>query len=193
MPHRPALAFLPLLLAALVMIITTGGCDARATPGVTHTAPPPASVAQTTIPNPTVIPTPVSPRELVHTSLPPAPDRDLHRLASQLSATPGAPEIPRVVNPAPPDYAAGRTDTFWLIDLGRLQMYQQSFELRLVTPRAYWYVEEGLTVAQEDLEKSAASFEAETYPRVTEAFGTEWSPGVDNDTHISIINAQLRG
>jgi hypothetical protein len=84
-------------------------------------------------------------------------------------------------------------DTFWLADLSRQEMYQQSFELRLVSPHAYWYVEEGLNVLQEDLERAAASFEAETYPRVTAAFGREWSPGIDNDVHLNIINGRLRG
>ncbi len=199
MPNRPALAFLLLLLTPAALVMT--GCTQRSTPGLTPTAPPPASVAATPEPThsttpsttPTATPKPVNPRELVHTSIPPAPDRDLYRLASQLWAKPGAPEIPRVVNPAPPDYAPGRKDTFWLIDLASLRMYQESFELRLVTPRAYWYVAEGHIVDQQELERAAASFEAEVYPRVTEAFGTEWSPGVDNDTRISIINARLRG
>jgi hypothetical protein len=87
-----------------------------------------------------------------------APDRDLYRLAAQLS--PGAARgIPRVVNPEPITYAEGRLDTFWLVDFQDMKVYQRQFELRLVTPRAYWYVEEGLEVRQPHQVRAAANLE----------------------------------
>jgi hypothetical protein len=98
-----------------------------------------------------------------------------------------------VVNPNPVSYEAGRLDTFWLVDLIRLERYQSTFELRLVTPHAYWYVEEGQSISQEDLEESAAEFEATIYPRVTGAFGNESVPGVDNDPHLNVLNARISG
>ena len=121
-----------------------------------------------------------------------APDRDLYQLAAELTPA-GRGEIPRVVNPAPVSYTEGRRDTFWLVDLPGLKVYQSQFELRLVTPHAYWYVEDGQSIRQGDIERSAAEFEKEIYPRVTAVFGTEWSPGVDNDPHLNILNARLRG
>ena len=63
----------------------------------------------------------------------------------------------------------------------------------MVSPGAYWYVEKGLEVDQADLEESAAEFERHIYPRVSRVFGREWSPGVDNDPHLNIIHARLRG
>ena len=124
--------------------------------------------------------------------LPNPPDRDLYRLASQL--LPDVPaQVPRVVNPEPVSYSEGRQDTFYLLDLLDLEVYRRQFELRLVTPHAYWYVEEGLSVRQRDLERSAEIFEEDIYPRVTAIFGEEWSPGVDNDPHLNVISARLRG
>ena len=124
--------------------------------------------------------------------IPDAPDRDLYQLAREL--VPDLPaEIPRVVNPEPVSYAEGRVDTFYLVDLTDLEVYQREFELRLVSPHAYWYVEEGLTIRQLDLERSASIFEEDIYARVTAVFGEEWSPGVDNDRHLNIINGRLRG
>jgi len=102
-------------------------------------------------------------------------------------------EDDRVVNPAPVNYAAGRQDTFWLVDIVELEVYPSTFELRLVTPHAYWYIEEGLAVNQSGLKRAAAQFEEEIYPRVTAAFGQEWTPGVDNDPHLTILNAWMRG
>ena len=98
-----------------------------------------------------------------------------------------------MVNPEPVSYSEGRQDTFYLVDLVNLEVYRRSFELRLVTPHAYWYVEEELNVRQRDLERAAAIFEEDIYPRVTAIFGEEWSPGVDNDPHLNVINARLQG
>ena len=123
---------------------------------------------------------------------PAAPDRDLYELArSLLLKTAGA--IPRVVNPQPVSYTEGRKDTFHLTDLTDVRSYTSEATLRLVTPHAYWYVEDGVNVSQAALGNAARIYEEEIYPRVTAVFGTEWTPGVDNDPHITILNARLRG
>ena len=123
---------------------------------------------------------------------PDPPERDLYRLAAQLK--PDMPhDIPRVVNDQPVYYKRGRVDTFWLLDLSSLEYYQATFDLRLVTPHAYWYVDQRQEVQQEDLEKSAQEFEEVIYPGVTSIFGSEWFPGVDNDSHLNILNSRLRG
>ena len=80
-----------------------------------------------------------------------------------------------------------------MIDLLELSVHSSQFELRLVTPHAYWYIEEGQSISQKDIEESAAVFENEIFPRVTATFGREWSPGVDNDPHLNIVNARLMG
>ncbi len=160
-------------------------CTATATPTpqevlpLETTRPMPASPAPTSAPS-------------VTTDFIQAPDRDLYRLAAELKPA-GGEEIGRVVNPEPVSYAQGRKDTFWLVDLPNLKVYRSRFELRLVTPHAYWYVEEDQSILQRDIERAAAGFENEVYPRVTAAFGEEWSPGVDNDPHLNIVNARLRG
>ena len=104
-----------------------------------------------------------------------------------------SPEIQRVVNPEPVSYAEGREDEFWLVDMNELEIYQSRFELRLVTPHAYWYVEDGQRVQQSALERAAAAFERVIYPRVTAYFGQEWTPGVDNDPHLNIVHGDIRG
>lgn len=141
---------------------------------------------------PTQAPAIPTPTPTVATSFTEAPDRDLYRLAAELSLG-GSSDIPRVVNPEPVSYSEGRQDVFWLVNSRDLSIYQSRFELRLVSPRAYWYVEEGWNVRQQDLERAAATFEQDIYPRVTAAFGQEWSPGVDNDPHLNILNARLEG
>ena len=80
-----------------------------------------------------------------------------------------------------------------MVDLNDTKAYQSNFELVLVTPHAYWYVEDGLAFRKSGLERSESRFEDETYPAVTSVFGNEWNPGIDNDPHISILNARLAG
>ncbi len=148
-----------------------------------HASPSPTAVAFPLRP-----PTPPAAAEFA-----PAPERDLFRLAAELSLPTDYPEIPRVVNAEPVSYTAGKKDRFWLVDTRTLKSYQSQFELRLVSPRAYWYVEQGRPVRQSDLERAAAEFEAVIYPRVTAYFGQEWTPGVDNDPHLTIVHGKIRG
>ena len=140
---------------------------------------------------PTLTPPPIpSPTPLPPGIFPDAPDRDLYELARSLLLKTDDP-IPRVVNPQPVSLPQGRLDTFWVTDLQELRVYTTEATLRLVTPHAYWYVEDGARVSQGDLEGASRVFEEEIYPRVTSVFGTEWTPGVDNDPHLTILHARL--
>jgi hypothetical protein len=180
-----ALRWLPPLLGAVVSLFALA-CAAQGTPTVQALNPTAAGagVAGTSTPWPSAQPS---------GSFPAPPDRDLRQLAAQLRLPPGSPEIPRVVNPEPVSYSEGHRDTFWLVDLRNMTTYQSDFELRLVSRRTYWYVEEGLLVDRADLERAATEFEDSIYPKVTRIFGKEWSPGVDNDPRLSIVHARLRG
>ena len=147
-------------------------------------------------PSPELLPTaapPLTVKDFYRDSLPPAPDRDLFQLAFELLLPSDHPDVPPVVNPEPVTYEAGRVDEFYLVDLDGLEKYQSTFELRFVSPHAYWYFEEGFNVDQRDIERSAREFEEIIYPRVTEYFGTEWTPGVDNDPHLTIVHGDIRG
>ena len=106
---------------------------------------------------------------------------------------PGSEVVPRTVPEDAAGFEAGRTDTFWLMDLADTRAYQSAFELVLITPHAYWYVEEGLAISNSAIERSAFRFEEDIYPAVTQVFGEEWSPGIDNDPHLTILNASLNG
>ena len=55
------------------------------------------------------------------------------------------------------------------------------------------WVQEDLKFDQKDIETSADRFETDTYPTNREFFGSEWSPGVDNDVRLTILNAEGLG
>lgn len=192
-----------LLVWAVLIGLVLLACN-QTTPPVAPVNPPATDVVSPAPPNTSEPPVAVPGRNprlpapptfalTVATSFPPAPDRDLFQLAAELVLPAGSGEIPRVVNSEPTSYSEGRQDSFWLVNFQDLKVYQSEFELRLVSDRAYWYVEKGLPITLEDLQRSAAEFEDRIYPRVSAAFGREWSPGVDNDPHLNIIHASLQG
>ena len=147
-----------------------------------------ASPQPTASPTPTGAPTPV-PLE-VEDSAP--PDRDLYALAQRLVLKSVSP-ISRVVNPAPVSYTEGRTDTFFVTDILAQRVNTVMATLQVVSEHAYWYVDDRASLPLGDLRRASSIFEQEIYPRVTEVFGTEWRPGVDNDTHLTILHTPLRG
>ena len=117
------------------------------------------------------------------------PERDLRALAERLG---NAGPVPRVVNDEPPTYEIGQRETFWVNDEELSDTYIQiEATLRYVTPHLYMWVEDDWPVDQADLEESAHEFEDHIYPTNHRYFGSEWSPGVDNDVHIHVLNANL--
>lgn len=66
---------------------------------------------------------------------------------------------------------------------------------------AYWYVDtswwESLTASEQketsdSLAFLAGEFEATIYPKLTRAFGSEYSPGIDKDTRITILIHEMQ-
>ena len=210
----PTIRNLALSLAAVAAMFLVA-CESGRTPTATPTptpgsAGPTPTVAATPTPAPPDEPTPTalpSPAPLVQSTLEPSPEptvaapstaafpippeRDMYELARSLFKIDG--ELSRVVNPQPVTLEQGRTDSFWLTDAISKKVFSIGATLRLVSDHAYWYVENGLGVSDDALERAAREFEESTYPRITGAFGTEWVPGVDNDTRMTILTANIPG
>ena len=57
-----------------------------------------------------------------------------------------------------------------------------------ISPTVYWYVDNNF---KEDIGQSlnslAEEFEFHIYPKLTGTFGSEWSPGIDKDTRITVL------
>jgi immune inhibitor A len=119
------------------------------------------------------------------------PERDLLALATRLKKP--AEPIPAVVNPTPPTYNLGDKAIFWVTDNDSLEHFQATAVLRYITPHVYMWVQEGYQVDEEALRRSAERFENQTYPTNRAFFGSEWTPGVDNDLHLSIFNGNVPG
>ncbi len=170
-------------------------------PTLTHTLPP---VSSPTRPRPTATPaaiprmgpTPITtptatPSTLEQVLNTPMPERDLYGLAERLRKL-SAP-VPRVLSRVPKIYALGDQETFWVSDQQAKRYYTVTAELRYETLHLYMWVQDGLDINQDDLAASAEKFEQDIYPVLREYFGEEWSPGVDGDPHLHILNALIPG
>ena len=120
------------------------------------------------------------------------PDRDLLELARSLILKQQE-SIPHVASRTSESKTTGDTEEFFALDLPNLRIHSVQATLRVVSSHAYWYLENGVGVSDEDLVEAAIAFEDEIYPQVTSNFGTEWSPGIDGDPRITILHVRLSG
>jgi immune inhibitor A len=120
------------------------------------------------------------------------PVRDLHELAIRLRGVP--PDTPRTVNPeGPPDYPVGTCRTFHASNVDTNEHFDLTACLRYKNDVVYMWVEEGVKVDEADLKAAADLFATKTYPNNRNFFGSEWSPGVDNDPRLHILHARNLG
>ncbi|MEA3407609.1 MAG: immune inhibitor A [Chloroflexota bacterium] len=78
-------------------------------------------------------------------------------------------------------------------NLDSARMYQITATLRVQTDLVQMWVEQGLEVDEDELAHSAHFFEEQIYPTNHDYFGSEWSPGIDGDPHLIILNANVQG
>lgn len=73
--------------------------------------------------------------------------------------------------------------------------------LKKISDKAYFYIEDeywsGLSIAQQNLyleylNKTAENFDDTTHPSMHYIFGSEWDPGIDNDSRITILLSRLK-
>ena len=162
----------------------------------TPTAPPtgtPVPLASaTTVATPAARAPATTPPQPVHVvAIPSPPARDLVDLQRRLK--PVATPVARPTTGPAPNYAVGTDQTFWVAN----QEAQSYFHVRArivdKTDHAYWYVQDGVDLATSDLHDAATYFEEHTYSTEHQLFGSEWSPGIDDDEHITILVGHIPG
>jgi immune inhibitor A len=120
------------------------------------------------------------------------PERDMHDLAVRLLGIPT--DTPRTINPqGSPDYPVGTRRLFHASNADTDEQFDVYAILEYKTEHVYMWVEEDVSFDRDDLIAAADLFEEHTYPTNRAFFGSEWSPGVDNDPHLSILHARGLG
>jgi hypothetical protein len=115
-------------------------------------------------------------------------DNDPYELACRLQAICNVPTtVPAKA------YQLGDQETFWASNVDTNENFQATATLRYITPHLYLWIENGANYNQGDVKKLGDTFENQIYPTDREFFGTEWSPGVDNDPHIYVLYVRGTG
>ena len=114
------------------------------------------------------------------------PNNDLRELASRLA---GIDNIPLTVNDAPEVFQIGDQKSFFITNGDTNVTSSIEAVLRYETDHVYFWVEEGVEYDDGDMRALVDEFEEKIYPTNREFFGSEWSPGVDNDPHLFILYA----
>ena len=110
------------------------------------------------------------------------PDNDPYDLACRLQ------NICNVATTVPAkQYQPGDQETFWVLNTDTTENFQATATLRYITPHTYFWIENGVSYNEGDLKQLADTFENKMYPTDREFFGSEWTPGIDNDPHIYIL------
>jgi len=119
------------------------------------------------------------------------PSRDLIDLARRFRGL--AAGTASLARETPYGYAMGDREEFAVLDLGEPSVTRIGATVRSVTEHAYFFVQEGRPVSAGTMDRIGRDFEEMVYPKVTAAFGSEWTPGVDSDPRITILHADLTG
>jgi immune inhibitor A len=118
------------------------------------------------------------------------PENDPYELACRLMAICNVdPTIPAPARA----YKVGDTRKFWIMNSDTIENFQIDATLRYVTPHSYFWVENGVNADNDQIASLMTTFEDKIYPTDRRFFGSEWTPGVDNDPHIHIVYARNLG
>ncbi len=119
------------------------------------------------------------------------PGADLHELAIRFRGVPA--DTPRQLAQPAPDYPIGTVREFNVSNVDTNEQFQVKAVLAYKTEHVYMWVEEGVNYNKNKLIAAADLFERVTYPTNREFFGSEWTPGVDNDPHLSVLHTRNLG
>lgn len=119
------------------------------------------------------------------------PERDLHELAERLGGVPKGSH--RTLQEMRSDLNAGSQEDFFVTDTITDTTYTINATLQVVSPNAYWYVDDELDIRDEDLQQAAREYESTIRPTLLEAFGDVWNPGVDGDPRLTVLHTDLGG
>ena len=119
------------------------------------------------------------------------PSNDPIDLAARLRPELGA--VPKIVNDSPPHFEVGDVTTFWVGNSDTDENWQIDAELLVKSEHLYMWGEKGVNVDTGDLQRSADFFDSQIYPTNRAFFGSEWSPGIDNDPRLHVLHASNLG
>jgi immune inhibitor A len=99
----------------------------------------------------------------------------------------GVGDVPETFPDPDAPHQVGDRHSFWVTDTSTNVDFQTPATLRYVTDHAYFWVGDNVRYNERDLERLALDFENHIYPTTRAFFGSEWTPGIDEDPHVYIL------
>ena len=118
------------------------------------------------------------------------PENNLPDLACRLS---GKCNLPLTLDPPAIPPQIGGKQTFWVTNVDTHENFQVTASLRYISTHVYFWVQDDVDYRLKKLKSLAEAFENQIYPTDRAFFGSEWTPGVDGDSHIYILYARGLG
>ena len=112
------------------------------------------------------------------------PINDPIELAERLG---GKSAIPRIYPDLNAPYQIGDSKVFWVTNVDSRENFPVSATVRFLGEHTYIWVENQVEFEASDLITLGETFDQEIYPTTRAFFGSEWSPGVDDDPRIHIL------
>ena len=99
----------------------------------------------------------------------------------------GKPLIAPTIPGEPTVYQVGDSQSFWIVNGDTDEQSQVQAKLAYITPHLYLWIQDGVRYSAGNVQKLSDTFENKIYPTDREFFGSEWTPGVDNDPHLYVL------
>jgi len=106
-------------------------------------------------------------------------------IASRLQ---GKKNVPAVISDQPPQYKIGAKQEFWILNGDTSAHFKVNTTLAYSTDHVYLWVQDGINITPVAAKQLGDIFESKIYPTDRAFFGSEWTPGVDNDPHLYIVD-----
>lgn len=105
----------------------------------------------------------------------------------------GIPDVPLTVPDTDAPYREGDSKVFWVSNVDSNENFQITAVCRYVGEHIYIWIQDGVKYNANDLKRLGKSFDEQIFPTNREFFGSEWSPGVDEDPRIFMLYAGKLG
>jgi immune inhibitor A len=112
------------------------------------------------------------------------PDNNLAEMACNFL---GLCNIPATLAPPLIPFTTGAHQTFWVNSEDTHSYFQVPATLSYVTPHVYFWIDDTVNYNEQEVADLVDTFENTIYPTNRQFFGSEWTPGVDDDAHIYIL------
>lgn len=112
------------------------------------------------------------------------PENDVYELACRLQ---DKCNIAKTLSAPAAPLAVGTKQKFWILNADTNEHSQVEMTLLNVTPLTYFWAEKPENVNEDDMKTLMDEFDKKIIPTDREFFGSEWTPGVDNDPHIYLL------